>query len=264
MNKLFILLITLLILSCEKEKISSYNPALGNWIIYPETIETAFPSLGLGGEVAFDTSSLMIDGIGVFEPTYQDHKTYLNSDYLSTKSPNILELSVDNLPDGAYKMVYRTCEIDFTQIEALTLSIHAEILNPKQVIEDDEMSVVVRLCSDTSIFYDYFEIERPVLITPDSSSQLSEQWPDENYINKKITDLESLAFRRNELMDNYLIMENRLYIETDNNLKIRQKILGNPDLSNISTICIGIKNPGDHLSTGSNDGLDKSIKVWIY
>ncbi|MBN2396507.1 MAG: hypothetical protein JXC36_08645 [Candidatus Atribacteria bacterium] len=263
MQKVYIIIISLLVFSCKKDKEEMYNPALGEWVIYPETLYDSSPFLETRNTiVSFDTISLLIDGDIVPEPSHQSHVTFVNSNNLFTKSHHVLALSVDSLPDGAYKMVYESCDIDFTKITSLTLSIHCEFFDSEKPIKDNDISVLIRLCSDADMFDNYFEIERPVLISQNPGSQLSEQWPDGNYINKLVADLKSLAERRDQYINDNNINENIIYLEQDNGLI--QRIKGNPDLSKISSICIGIRNPGNYPSIGVNDGLNKSVKVWIY
>ena len=257
------LIIILVIISCDKEDHKDYNPPIGDWNIYPETLyEGSAISHFENGPISIDTGSIKFNEETILKPNHHEHEIYLNSYYLISNSDNLFELAIDNIPDEAYKMIYKSCQVDFTKISSITVSFHGESYNSEKLINDNDISALIRLSSCSNLTDNYFEIEKPLIISEDSNTELSEIWPDENFVNFKISELILLEEQRNEYLETNFFDINKIFVNLEDN--ILYKIKGNPNLSNMISISIGIKNPGDSSSFTTNDGLNKSIKVWIY
>ena len=263
MKKYTYIIILVILMSCSKDDNSIYNPLIGDWSIYPETLYdlSGFPNEN-NDKISFDTTYLTFGDDNILKPDQQDHVIYLNSEYINSNSQNLIAITVDNLPDEASKMIQKSCLVDFSMISSITLSLHCEILTANKPVIDNDISVVIRLSSNSDILENYFEIEQSLMISQDSDSIASEIWPEDNFINTNISELESLLANRDEILEDNQITENSIYMESIGTTY--RKVKGNPDIKNISSICIGIKNPGNMTQIGTNDGLNKSVKVWVY
>ena len=130
----------------------------------------------------------------------------------------------------------------------LKLFIHAEGVQIKPQVQNDELKAIVRLGSDLND--NYYQIEKGLTISDYGVSSPLEIWPEENNIDAFLENLGKLKLLRLEAA----IAPNILYpavgmpspIEGLEGYDIRVK--GNPNLSNIKTIMLGVKNVTDRKS----------------
>ncbi|MBN1159122.1 MAG: cell surface protein SprA, partial [Bacteroidales bacterium] len=170
---------------------------------------------------------------------------------------------VRNLADGDARGAYKNMNLDLRQYKMLKMFVHAEALI-NQNLNDYEITAFVRMGSDQTD--NYYEYEVPLKVTPQGNYNDSERrivWPDENLIEIKLDELVDLKVERDQAVrddpGNYNIT--RVYMRKDG--KNRVRIKGTPNLSNIRTILIGIRNAGDVDNDYPNDGLSKSAEVWF-
>lgn len=168
-----------------------------------------------------------------------------------------MSLSVTNLRDGDSRGVFRNTRIDMLNYKRLRLFIHAENET------GDEKTVggaFIRIGTDLS--QHYYEIEIPQLkITPNGSIDENAIWPKENFIDVSLQDLVALKGERNRRAFNFT----EAYSSTatgiiddgteGNTYKIT--VVGNPDLSAIMTVMLGLRNPK------SADEQAHTYTVWL-
>ncbi|MFC4666694.1 cell surface protein SprA [Falsiporphyromonas endometrii] len=172
-----------------------------------------------------------------------------------------MSLKIHRLAPGDARAVYKNLTYDLRRYKRLQMFAHAE-----QLIEDEtetasgDMYMFLRLGADYR--NNYYEYAIPLKITPQGVySQKNDQdrrivWPDENFFNialKDLTDLKvarNTANKRGDLEATFYKVFSR---PAPNNQRATISILGNPSLSNVRTIMIGVRN-------GSKD--IKSIEVW--
>jgi len=264
--RLFIYIFLIIILfSCKKENqkettdLKSIN--IGNWNICNIGYSESFYNPNVDFQATIDTANKLFGVNGILKPTHQQHIVYINSNNFLHDSNSIFEFSVNKLPDDCYMFIYKSELVDISSINRLTISIHCEKLD-STILNDYDVSVLLRLCSDTSLNNNYYEIEKPLLTTTSTDSTLLEMWPNENFINVELNKLLDLKSERDSIALIYNWILNGVYVTNENNEKHR--IFNNPNFANINRICIGLKNLGDSTSINNNDGLLKSIKIWIY
>lgn len=199
--------------------------------------------------------------ISPYNPTY----TQLNEQSLSLK--------VIELPDGEANAVYKTINMDLRKYKKIKMFIHAEAIETEQEIDNNEITVFVRLGSDFK--ENYYEYEIPIKITPpgsyigynDEDKDHPDEfivWPEENNLDLVFELLQSAKQQRNEAMrqDGTTVRLNTPFVINDGDNKIT--VMGNPNLSNVKTIMIGIRNPNENNNTRINDdGMPKSAEVWV-
>ena len=152
-----------------------------------------------------------------------------------------LSMKVFDLPAGETRAVYKNVSIDMRMYKKLKLFIHLEELN-KSNLQDDEIEAVIRLGSDLND--NYYQIEVPLKITEENSTLADDIWP--NNMNVILEHLGKLKLQR--FQETIPVPPNELYpaygvaspIEGLEGYKIRVK--GNPNLSNIRTMMLGMKN----------------------
>jgi cell surface protein SprA len=167
-----------------------------------------------------------------------------------------LKICIDDLTDGDARAVYKiqTPAKNLIQYGRLRMFFHAES-NNDPFLQDDEVTGFIRLGSDEA--ENYYEIEVPLKITPENLTEVGDDlrravWPEANEIDISLDELLSVKSRRNRGdFDNTQAFS---FPTTDGKYKIT--VEGNPDLSALPVIMIGVRN------TRSDDLQEKSICIW--
>lgn len=187
-----------------------------------------------------------------------------------------IALQVYDLEDGDAKAAYRNVTMDIRQYKRLKMEVHAEQIDP-YLLNDKDLRVFIRIGSDYK--QNYYEYEVPLSVTPpgrynnDANSDRLIVWPDENRIDIELAVFQTLkqfrndASRTNPANVNIAAPYSRLESEMvdDGSQYNRVTITGNPNLSNVRTIMIGIRNPkaNAEYSDLADDAQPKSGEVWL-
>lgn len=173
-----------------------------------------------------------------------------------------LSLKVTGLQPGDARGIYKNTQIDLRIYKRLQMWIHAEALIDNLTnLKDGDLTVFLRLGSDVK--NNYYEYEVPVEITPAgnynnlNSRDRSIVWPQGNYMNISLDALPQVKVHRNR--DKSANVEGVgytvLYSEQDpDNAHNTISVLGNPSLSDVRVMLIGIRN----RSSSTKDGT-----VWV-
>ncbi len=174
-------------------------------------------------------------------------------------------LKVNNLDDGDARAAYKTLNLDIRQYEKLKMFVHAEQLE-SNILRDDDLRVFIRLGTDNNS--NYYEYEIPVEVTPEGNYDDGDReivWPEENNIEINLDDLVDVKRARNEELRqaNTVFTYNSIYsVYREDNHRI--SVRGNPNLSNVVTIMIGVRNPSrQNNTTSGDDGMPKSGEIWV-
>ncbi|MFC2152644.1 cell surface protein SprA [Bacteroidota bacterium] len=178
-------------------------------------------------------------------------------------------LKVKNLDDGDARAAYKTLNLDLRQYEKLKMYVHAEKLEG-EILNDEDLRVFIRLGTDYK--NNYYEYELPLKITdPDKiynnedESHRRTVWPFENNVEIILDDLVNVKKARNEELrqPNTVFNYSSIYsVYKENNTKL--SVRGNPNLSNVVTIMIGVRNPSKQNNVISNDdGMPKYGEIWV-
>ncbi|MBC7920901.1 MAG: cell surface protein SprA [Ferruginibacter sp.] len=186
--------------------------------------------------------------------------TTLNDRPLNEQS---LRLAVTGLQDGDARAIFKNTAFDFINYKRLRMFIHAESNDPNAVVQNGETSAFIRVGTD---FTDnYYEVEVPLEITPGTVAGVANPdpegdelrrfvWPDNNEINVAFADLVNAKAERNQKGISRLVpYEADRLVEG----RFRIRVVGNPDLSAVQTIMIGMRNPK------SADELPRSFTIWV-
>ncbi|MGB0428836.1 MAG: cell surface protein SprA, partial [Bacteroidia bacterium] len=166
-----------------------------------------------------------------------------------------LSLRVCNLEDGDARAVFKTTEFDVRQFKRLRMFVHAEGTN----LKDNDLSLFIRLGTDLSGHY--YEYEFPLKITEEGTFIDDDIWPEANEINMLLEEFYNVKLAR----DADLHPMTQMYSRFDTEGRGVVSVLGNPDLSNLRTIMIGVKNPraANNPFDQQDDGLPKCGEVWV-
>ena len=166
-----------------------------------------------------------------------------------------LSLSVCNLEDGDARAVFKTTSFDVRQFKRLKMYVHAEGRN----LRDNELNLFIRVGTDLTGHY--YEYEFPLKVTPDGTIDPELIWPVENEINVLLSKFYDAKLARDEAAHPLT----QLFSNLDPTGNGIVSVLGNPDLSNLRTIMIGVKNPraSNNPFDENDDGLAKCGEIWV-
>ena len=187
-----------------------------------------------------------------------------NSQLTQLNEQSMVLRTVDLQPGDA-RAAYKTMLIDMRRYKTLKLEVHAEEMEGT-ALRDNDLYLFIRLGSDFQ--YNYYEYEIPLKLTLpgvyDNNKEADRYavWPEENRIYVPLDQLPLLKQLRNSEIRKAgsLITLGDIYeqIHTGiNNNQNRLKVKGNPDLSDVETVMIGIRNKKER-----NLG-QKSVEVWV-
>ncbi|MFZ0282979.1 MAG: cell surface protein SprA [Bacteroidales bacterium] len=178
-------------------------------------------------------------------------------------------LKVQDLADGDARAAYRNVNLDVRQYRSLKMEVHAEALIGEPLY-NDELTAFVRIGTDyKSNFYEY---EVPLKLTPpkpaegyDNKSDESRAivWPEANRFNINLSVLQEAKKERNRQMlepGSSLSLSDVFAFADDSN---KVYVCGNPNLSNLKVIMVGIRNPIKTRRPGTDTGDPRSGEVWV-
>jgi cell surface protein SprA len=177
-------------------------------------------------------------------------------------------LRVNELADGDARAAYKNTELDIRQYRKIRMEAHAEALT-EEVLENNELVTFIRLGTDYKD--NYYEYEVPLELTPpgrydnDSESDRRIVWPSSNQFEVNLDDFKELKQARNKAMSDpeSEVSVSTVYSEIDEKGN-RISVTGNPNMSSVRTIMIGVRNPkAGNNPYGPDDGLPKSGEIWL-
>jgi len=175
-------------------------------------------------------------------------------------------LKVQNLEDGDARAAFRNVSLDIRQYRRLRMEVHAEALKG-QPLMDGELTAFIRIGSDyKSNFYEY---EIPLTLTPPgrydnkSDDSRAQVWPEENSFNIDLSVFQDAKQARNKklLEEGSSLGVSDVYVYLSDGHRI--SVSGNPNLSNVKVIMIGIRNPIRTRNPLTDDGQPKWGEVWV-
>ncbi|MEI7420750.1 MAG: cell surface protein SprA [Prolixibacteraceae bacterium] len=174
-------------------------------------------------------------------------------------------MRISDVEPGEAKAAFKTTSVDLRRYKNLKLEVHAEKLD-NAPLRDNELSLFIRIGSDFQ--YNYYEYEIPLKLTPPGYYENGKEsdryivWPSENHVYIPLDLLPKLKLERNaeiHLAGSKITMGD-IYEKIHQGVNSNQnriKIKGNPDLSEVTVMMIGVGNRKGH-TIGS-----RSAEVWV-
>ncbi len=220
-----------------------------------------------GDQTNFNVSSLSYEENGnrtpipyVLPPGIEREQGY-GSTTIYYVNEQALTMKVQNLVDGDARAIYKSTAYDLRKFKKLRMFVHAEKVNQTDVLNKGDVTVFIRLGSD---FTDnYYEYEIPVELTPWYCGKDSTAiWPKSNRMEIVLDSLVSAKQKRNVEARAGTVKYNEPYtVELDDGMQIT--VVGNPNLADVATIMIGVRNPKKRTLNDGDDMLSKSVEVWV-
>jgi cell surface protein SprA len=221
---------------------------------------------------SFEISSVSIEENAGKEPVNYvlppgfDRVTDPSNPQLRQLNEQSMVLRVQNLEDGDARAAFRNVSLDMRQYRRLRMEVHAEAMIG-QILHDNELTAFIRIGSDyKSNFYEY---EIPLKLTPpghyDTNSDEARAivWPEENSFNIDLSVLQDAKQERNRKMQEpgSSLSVSDVYVYNFNGHRV--SVSGNPNLSNVKVIMVGVRNPIKTRNPAGDDGNPKYGEVWV-
>ena len=193
----------------------------------------------------------------VVPPGIQRQTDYNNIQTNTKLNEQSLSVLVSTLRDGYSRAAFRLFNNDLRKYKTIQMFIHTEGTS----LRDNDVSAFIRLGAD--YINNYYEYEIPQKVTQPGTSDPNAIWPAANELDLSLSLLTNAKLARNNAKYNGqpwpLTMP---YTLSDGHNKIT--IVGQPDLSQLTTVMLGVRNPLKTSATAStDDGLDKTATLWF-
>ncbi len=176
-------------------------------------------------------------------------------------------LKVEELDDGDARAAFKNLNLDIRQYRRIQMEVHAAALTGN-ILGDGDLTMFIRLGTDYR--NNYYEYEIPLRVTPPGRYDNNREsdrlivWPEENRLDIALEIFQKLKQARNIQMQNpgSGITMSTVFSQMDGDNRV--KVVGNPNLSNVRTMMIGVRNPGRNTNPHEgDDGMPKSGEIWV-
>ena len=160
-----------------------------------------------------------------------------------------MSLCVTDLRDGDSRAVFKNTNLDLLFRKRLRMYVH---MHSEQQV-DKMVGAFLRIGTDLT--QNYYEIDISSLsASSTAASSAGEVWPLDNELNIAIADLINAKAARNRQMGRNQSVP---FSVTSSDQRYVITVVGNPDLSSVRTMMIGMRNPK------SSDEASKSFCIWV-
>ena len=193
----------------------------------------------------------------VVPPGIQRQRNYNNVQTNTKLNEQSLSLNFTNVRDGYSRAAFKPFNNDLRKYKRLQMFIHAEGTS----LKNNDVSAFIRLGVD--YIDNYYEYEIPLSVTQPGTSDPNAIWPSVNELDLELALLTNAKLARNNAKLNGQPWPLTVpFTITDGHNKITIK--GQPDLSRLDAVMLGVRNPLRTSSTASvDDGLSKTGILWF-
>ncbi len=181
---------------------------------------------------------------------------------LVLQNEQALQMRLCNLKDGDSRAIFKNVDLDTRMFNNIKMNVHAEAMNGIP-LNDDDLHLFVRVGSDYN--NNYYEYELPLKLTPKgvysgvNESDRKIVWPDANQVNIKFSDISRAKDARNRTYGYFsnLNQISQPFTFTEGLSGYSITIVGNPNLGNVKSIMVGVRNPKDPSNK------THCVEIWI-
>jgi cell surface protein SprA len=253
----------------------------GEWRTYTQSIQAPgeYQPNDIANATSLDVSAVNIEENGRRSPVPYvippgiTQEQLVGTTAVTKLNEQSLQLTVQNLVDGDGRAIYKTTDFDLRQYKYLKMFVHAEKVNEEDVLNDQDLTVFMRLGTDFT--QNYYEYEIPLKMTPWFTAYTNKDaiWPEINNLDILLEDLVTVKANRNAAMNqpgsdvklNFIYSERFKKGTVDGKDYYHTiKVIGNPSISDVEAIMVGVRNPKrQQLASNFDDGEAKSVTIWI-
>lgn len=190
-------------------------------------------------------------GVDRIQDPGQSQATQLNEQSLS--------ITVTGLQPGDARGIYKNTQLDMRIYKRMQMWIHAEaLIDNSTQLKNGDLALFVRLGSDVK--NNYYEYEIPLELTPPAnynnfnSADRAKVWPLSNFLNVPFELFTTLKTARNRDKSAHIdgVGYTTLYTSHDpDNIQNTVGVMGNPSLSDVRVMLIGIRNRSNSVKNGN-------------
>jgi cell surface protein SprA len=239
----------------------------GDWRVYTKDLFN--PNLPPSNDASISISTVNIEENGDKKPVNYimppgvNRMTDPGQTQLIQENEQSLAIKINHLSTGDARAVYKSEHLDTRQYKRFQLFVHAEKTEESpETLADNELSIFLRLGSDYK--NNYYEYEIPLKMTPpgtyngSSNSDREAVWPNDNMFDFPFELLTNLKLQRNrekQKGEGSGVSYSTPYSGYDPNKPMNKiTVTGNPTLSEIKVIMIGVRN---------NSRYPQSTEIWL-
>ncbi|MDP2422959.1 MAG: cell surface protein SprA, partial [Bacteroidales bacterium] len=220
-------------------------------------------------ETHFEISTVNIEANGYRQPIPYvlppgiEREINLGTIQQQQKNEQSMVLRVCGLADGDARGAYKTTDFDFRQFKRLQMYVHAEKIIADDELKTGDLTAFIRIGSDFT--QNYYEYEVPLEFTQWHTSSVNAEaiWPGANSFDVELEKLVDAKKKRNEqltLPGTNITVSTPFYSGDGKN---RITVVGNPSLSDVKALMIGVRNHKKRSVLDNDDGRPKCAEVWF-
>ena len=157
-----------------------------------------------------------------------------------------LLVRVKELEPGETRAVFKNTSYDMRMFNKLKMFVHAESIIGLPDTDNNDMTAIIRLGSDTND--NFYQLEVPLKITESGEFSADSIW--KNDFDTQLKELGKLKLEKFTSS----APNNEIYPSIGSEPEARIRVKGSPNLSNIRTLMIGVRNDAN---------TNKSIELWF-
>ncbi|WP_066628958.1 T9SS outer membrane translocon Sov/SprA [Labilibacter marinus] len=159
-----------------------------------------------------------------------------------------ISLKVSDIAKNDRRAVFKTMNMDMRQYGRLQMEVHAEEVEEGTIL-NGKAKAFIRLGSDAK--NNYYEYEIPLEMTAHGATDREDIWPQNNRFDFALKAFQTIKLKRSKIGKPV----NEVYVTPDpDNDRNKVKIKGNPNLSNVRTIMLGLRSANEE---------EVSYEVWF-
>ena len=249
-------------------RFGSFELVRGDWRTYTQDLSNPIIPPKSNGQIVVSTINIEENGqrqpVNYVLPPGITRMFDSSQPQLLQQNEQALSMKISDLSPADARAVYKTTSYDLRRYKRMQMFAHAEApIDESKPLANGEFSVFLRLGSDYK--NNYYEYEVPLDLTPHSSipyntnnsADQEKVWPINNMIDFKLKILTDLKLERNRLKREGQgnINYQKVYSKNDpDNTRNKISIIGNPSLSEVKVIMIGVRNNTNDIKSG---------EVWV-
>lgn len=250
-------------------RFGTFNLVRGDWRTYTQDLSNPKVPPTIVGTLDVSTVNIEENGertpVNYLVPPGVSRATDPGQPQLVLQNEQALSLKVTNLAPQDARAVYKNTIYDLRQYKRLQLFTHAEAFKEGEDVtdlRDGDLTVFIRLGSDYK--NNYYEYEVPLMLTKEGRYSSSDDgreavWPTANKMDFNLEIFTDLKLKRNrdKRSGTGEVTFQTVYSDYDpapGRNQNRISVVGNPSLSEVKTIMIGVRN---------NEKTIKSGEVWV-
>jgi cell surface protein SprA len=243
-------------------RFGTLNLVRGEWRTYTQPLNNLQQPPSTNGQLTVGAVNIESDGnripVNYVMPPGVTRQVDPSQPQIVQENEQSLAMTATNLSQGDARAVYKNTSYDMRKYKRIQMFTHAEALPDNATnLQDYDMTAFVRIGSDMT--NNYYEYEIPLKVTPpghyqqNNPTDVAMVWPQENNFNIDLSVLTNLKLQRNsEQGRNGSVSYSQPYSYYDPNFpKNKVTVIGNPSLSDVETIMIGVRNNGRTVKSGN-------------